>query len=62
MRLLAWKAERLMRERGDFYNYYGTKTIYPKYQRQVMEENRRLIAGMGDPIDNESVLGMPLDR
>jgi len=62
MRLIAWKAERLMRERGDFYNYWGTKTIFPKYNRQVMEQNRRVMVGMGDPIDDESAIGLPLDR
>jgi len=62
MRLLAWKAESLMRERGDFYNYYGTKTLHPKYLKQAAEENKRILDGMGDNIDDESAIGLPFDR
>jgi len=62
MRALAKKAEALMAERGDFYNYWGAKTNRVKYGRQAYEEQHRLFHGMGHPIDDDSALGQPLDR
>jgi len=42
MRLMAWKVDRLMRERGDYPNYYTSKTFLSKYVRNMQLEREAI--------------------
>jgi len=48
MRKLEWKVDRLMRERGDYPNYYTAQIIAGKYIRQSKEETDEIYAARGD--------------
>jgi len=42
MRLMAWRVERLMRERGDYPNYFVKTAILSKYLRKIMESDVKI--------------------
>jgi NADH dehydrogenase (ubiquinone) 1 beta subcomplex subunit 5 len=42
MRLMAWKVEALMRERGDYPNYFVNNSVLSKYLRKMMWSDERM--------------------
>ncbi|ODN00233.1 NADH dehydrogenase [ubiquinone] 1 beta subcomplex subunit 5, mitochondrial [Orchesella cincta] len=48
MRLLATRVEALMRERGDYPNYYTTRTIHGKYARAMQIERDYIQSTTGE--------------
>jgi len=48
MRLLQWKVDRLMRERGDYPNYYTNKTFLSRYVRDNQREHEYIDSTTGD--------------
>jgi len=62
MRLLAWRAELLMKERGDFYNYFQNRSIAGKYLRKNRAETKLTYDVAGSRGISEDDVTGPLER
>jgi len=57
MRLMGWKVEALMKSRGDYPNYYVSRSILSKYVRDLQEEVREQKDMHGSDTEHETPLG-----